>query len=127
MRRTTLTLLFALLPASCGAAPLGRLFFSPAERAARDEPAQVTTAPSATPDYTVSGMLRSRSGRVLIWVDGQALPPDHGWQVETTARHGIVGALPPPAGWQARPAEAEAEAPVIRILRHAPAAAGSAP
>lgn len=87
MRRLArLALLLALLPA--GAAPaqeLGRLFFTPEQRAALDarRAARLPDKPAAvaeSPTTRVDGYVKRSSGKSTVWVDGEAMPD--GLQIE---------------------------------------------
>ncbi|MBL8482746.1 MAG: hypothetical protein JNJ60_11145 [Rhodocyclaceae bacterium] len=70
----TAALALALYCASAGAQEIGRLFFTPAERAARDElrlhPPQAA-APVPTPP-SVNGVVRRSAGPPTLWLDGIA-------------------------------------------------------
>jgi hypothetical protein len=79
-RLPLLALLLALLPAGPAAAQeLGRLFFTPEQRAALnarraarlpDKPAAVAESPTTR----VDGYVKRSSGKSTVWVDGEALP-----------------------------------------------------
>lgn len=64
-----------------GPPPLGRLFFTPAERAALDRPPVPEPAPATTGTLRIDGVLRSRSGRSTVWLNGNAQQPDQHLQV----------------------------------------------
>ena len=76
--------LIALLPGllgagSAGAQELGRLFFTPEQRAALDSrrAARLPDKPAAvmeSPTTRVDGFVTRSSGRSTVWVDGEALP-----------------------------------------------------
>jgi hypothetical protein len=76
--------LLALLPGLIAAAPvaaqeLGRLFFSPEQRAALDarRAARLPDKPSTvaeSPTTRVDGFVARSSGRSTVWIDGEALP-----------------------------------------------------
>jgi hypothetical protein len=62
------------LPHHANAEELGRLFFTPAERAAMDRgnsgaPAQTEAVPSAPP--RISGIVTRSDGRRTVWIDGK--------------------------------------------------------
>jgi hypothetical protein len=82
MRRLALAILASalLVPAAAraqGVAPaLGRLFFSPEQRAALDErrKARLPDKPAAlppSPTTRVDGYVRRSSGKSTVWIDGQ--------------------------------------------------------
>lgn len=83
-----LTLLSLVLVSTSGVAEprvaptLGRLFFTPAERAALDRPSAPAPAPAATDTLRIDGVLRSRSGRSTIWINGNAQQPDERLKVD---------------------------------------------
>jgi hypothetical protein len=80
MRLATLALLLALLPAGPAAAQeLGRLFFTPEQRAALDarRAARLPDKPAAvaeSPTTRVDGYVKRSSGKSTVWVDGEAMP-----------------------------------------------------
>ena len=86
MRLATLALLLALLPAGPAAAQaLGRLFFTPEQRAALDarRAARLPDKPAAaaeSPTTRVDGYVKRSSGKSTVWVDGEAMPD--GLQIE---------------------------------------------
>ena len=86
MRLATLALLLALLSAGPAAAQqLGRLFFSPEQRAALDarRAARMPDKPAAvaeSPTTRVDGYVKRSSGKSTVWVDGEAMP--EGLQIE---------------------------------------------
>jgi hypothetical protein len=87
MRRLVpLALLLALLPAGGAAAQeLGRLFFTPEQRAALDarRAARLPDKPAAvaeSPTTRVDGYVKRSSGKSTVWVDGEAMPD--GLQIE---------------------------------------------
>ncbi len=73
-----LALVLSLLASPAGAADFGRVFFSPAQRAAmtalRDRPPPETApgpvAAAAAPQR-LDGILRRPDGRSIVWLDGQ--------------------------------------------------------
>ena len=75
-------LIAALLGASAaGAQELGRLFFTPEQRAALDarRKARVPDKPAATPVIEqpatrIDGAVRRSGGRSTVWVNGEAVP-----------------------------------------------------
>ena len=79
-RLPLLALLLALLPAGPAVAQeLGRLFFTPEQRAALnarraarlpDKPAAVAESPTTR----VDGYVKRSSGKSTVWVDGEAMP-----------------------------------------------------
>ena len=85
-RLARLALLLALLPAGGAAAQeLGRLFFTPEQRAALDarRAARLPDKPAAvaeSPTTRVDGYVKRSSGKSTVWVDGEAMPD--GLQIE---------------------------------------------
>jgi hypothetical protein len=79
-RLAPLALLLALLPAGPAAAQeLGRLFFTPEQRAALDarRAARLPDKPAAaaeSPTTRVDGYAKRSSGKSTVWVDGEAMP-----------------------------------------------------
>jgi hypothetical protein len=86
--------------AATPAPPLGRLFFTPAERAALDAqrraaarpaaapPAAAASAPVAPRTLRVDGVVTRSGGPSTVWIDGVPLPPEglaHGTRVERPA------------------------------------------
>jgi len=87
MKRLPLfALLLALMPAGPAAAQeLGRLFFTPEQRAALDarRAARLPDKPAAvaeSPTTRVDGYVKRSSGKSTVWVDGEATPD--GLQIE---------------------------------------------
>lgn len=76
MSRFGFLVLAALLSAPCGAQELGRLFFSPAERAALDALRRAgAVAPEAAPapaPMRIDGYVLRTEGRPIVWVNGSA-------------------------------------------------------
>ena len=71
----SLSIALLLLPATlqpCRAEALGRLFFTPAERAAIDHPP--ATRATAAPPPRLDGIVSPRSGTPTLFVDGRARP-----------------------------------------------------
>jgi len=85
-RLAPLALLLALLSAGPAAAQqLGRLFFTPEQRAALDarRAARMPDKPAAvaeSPTTRVDGYVKRSSGKSTVWVDGEAMP--EGLQIE---------------------------------------------
>lgn len=85
-RLAPLALLLALLSAGPSAAQeLGRLFFTPEQRAALDarRAARLPDKPAAVAESAttrVDGYVKRSSGKSTVWVDGEALP--EGLQLE---------------------------------------------
>ena len=79
-RLAPLALLLALMPAGPAAAQeLGRLFFTPEQRAALDarRAARLPDKPAAaaeSPTTRVDGYVKRSSGKSTVWVDGEAMP-----------------------------------------------------
>jgi hypothetical protein len=79
---TLALLLFALLAApGAGAQELGRLFFTPEQRAALDarRKARVPDKPAAVPQAEspvtrINGAVQRSGGRSTVWVNGEAVP-----------------------------------------------------
>ena len=79
MRLAPLALLLALLPGPAAAQELGRLFFTPEQRAALDarRAARLPDKPAAvaeSPTTRVDGYVKRSSGKSTVWVDGEAMP-----------------------------------------------------
>ena len=114
MRRAAAILLgtaLALGAAAAAAQELGRLFFTPDQRAALDarRRARVPDKPAAAP-VTVSpvtrvdGAVRRAGGKSTVWVNGQAIPQDaplDGTQAARPAAEGRVS-IPADEGAQSR-------------------------
>ena len=73
--------LLSLLPAAAGAQELGRLFFTPDQRAALDarRKARVPDKPAATPQVEqpvtrIDGAVRRSGGKSTVWVNGEPIP-----------------------------------------------------
>jgi hypothetical protein len=85
-RLAPLAVLLALSPAGPAAAQeLGRLFFTPEQRAALDtrRAARLPDKPAAvaeSPTTRVDGYVKRSSGKSTVWVDGEAIP--EGLQIE---------------------------------------------
>lgn len=85
-RLAPLALLLALLPAGLASAQeLGRLFFTPEQRAALDSRrvARLPDKPAAVaelPTTRVDGYVKRSSGKSTVWVDGEPTPD--GLQIE---------------------------------------------
>jgi hypothetical protein len=85
-RLAPLALLLALLPAGpASAQELGRLFFTPEQRAALDSRrvARLPDKPAAVaelPTTRVDGYVKRSSGKSTVWVDGEPTPD--GLQIE---------------------------------------------
>jgi hypothetical protein len=78
MNERRLFLFLLLLGTSAQAEPLGRLFFTPAQRAALDQrrqlPLQAEDASRSGPAVlAVNGQVRSSSGRHTTWINGTPL------------------------------------------------------
>lgn len=78
-------LLASLLAGHASAQELGRLFFTPEQRAALDarRAARLPDTPATaaeSPTTRVDGTVRRSSGRSTVWVDGQTIP--EGLQLE---------------------------------------------
>ncbi len=76
-RRALLALLVALAPAMCGAAELGRLFYSAQERAHLDELRRgdpALPAPRRVGSHVITGYVERSDGRGTVWVDGRPVP-----------------------------------------------------
>ena len=72
-QRTLLVLVLLLAPWQVSQAePLGRLFFTPAERAAIDRPASRRAPPAPPP--RLDGIVSPRSAAPTLFLDGQAHP-----------------------------------------------------
>lgn len=74
-----LLLCASLAPSAVGAQELGRLFFTPEQRAALDarRAARLPDKPvaaAASPTTRIDGSVTRSSGRSTLWVDGAAVP-----------------------------------------------------
>ena len=81
----TLIVVMVLLPAPCAfAQDLGRLFFTPEQRAALDArrkarvPDKPAAAVVASPTTRVDGFVKRSSGPSTVWVNGEPLPEGSG-------------------------------------------------
>src|SRR6185295_15860114 len=81
MKRAIALLALAIAPAPAQAQELGRLFFTPEQRAALDarRKARVPDKPAATPVIEqpatrIDGTVRRSGGRSTVWVNGEAVP-----------------------------------------------------
>lgn len=69
------SLLLAIVPARCGyAEPLGRLFFTPAERHRIDRPVRSPEPPAPPP--RLDGIVTRSAGRPTVFLDGEAIHAD---------------------------------------------------
>lgn len=82
---------FLLLASATSARPqsqaLGRLFFTPEQRAALEEQKRHLGAPAGGPATTLNGVVRSSSGRNTVWVNGipqEDVATQPGWRVGET-------------------------------------------
>ena len=79
MRLALVALIFSLVPATAGAQELGRLFFTPEQRANLDlrRKARMPDKPSAqglaAPVTRVDGYVKRSSGPSTIWINGESL------------------------------------------------------
>jgi hypothetical protein len=78
MRRLAIVALLAALPGPVAAQELGRLFFTPEQRAALDarRAARLPDTPTVareSPTTRVDGFVARSSGHSTVWVDGEAL------------------------------------------------------
>ena len=79
MNRLLVVLLLALLPAIAAAQDIGRLFFTPQQRAALDErrrarvPDKPTAAAEAAPVTRVDGYVQRSNGPSTVWINGDPL------------------------------------------------------
>jgi hypothetical protein len=84
MSRVFIALTLFLAGQACLAQELGRLFFTPEQRAALDarRKARVPDRPSAavvaSPTTTLDGYVKRSGGRSTVWVNGEALPEGSG-------------------------------------------------
>jgi len=87
--------LSVLLVGSSVAAPMGRLFFTPEERA-RIDLGQGSAAPTAkvTTEPTINGFVRRGNGTATVWIDGKAR------QESAQQLEGIAPRVAAPAGEQ---------------------------
>jgi hypothetical protein len=105
MRTAAIVLLLAAFPGITGAQAqeLGRLFFTPEQRAALDarRKARVPDKPAATPQAEspitrVQGAVQRSGGRSTVWVNGEAIPEDG--KAGATPRVNSAGGVSLPAG-----------------------------
>ena len=99
----------SLVAAGAGAQELGRLFFTPEQRAALDarRKARVPDKPAATPQAEspitrVNGAVQRSGGKSTVWVNGEAIPEGApaGGQPTPSAKGG--GRVSLPAGESAQ-------------------------
>lgn len=100
MNRAAVLVLAALLSAPCGAQDLGRLFFSPAERAALDAQRRAGTAaavPVAPVPMRIDGYALRAGGRSTVWVNGSTrdagAPPEDVRVTPEAGRPGEVSVI----------------------------------
>lgn len=80
LRTAIAPLVLALLPAAAAAQELGRLFFTPEQRAALDarRKARIPDKPAAvvpeSPVTRIDGFVRREGGRSTVWLNGVAAP-----------------------------------------------------
>lgn len=81
MRRALLLMLLCVaVGPACPADPLGRLFFTPEQRAALDArrkarvPDQPAAAAVASPVTRIDGYVRRSQGPSTVWMNGESLP-----------------------------------------------------
>lgn len=80
MRPLLAALLFAAVAASAAAQELGRLFFTPQQRAALDDrrkarvPDKPAAAATADPVTRVDGYVKRSRGPSTVWINGEPLP-----------------------------------------------------
>lgn len=84
--RTTFPLLALLPTASLSAEPIGRLFFSPAERISLNRPHPVALPPAPPP--RLDGIITRSAGNPTLFLDGQAAAarPDQVRMADASAR-----------------------------------------
>ncbi|MCB1960021.1 MAG: hypothetical protein KDE68_05795 [Rhodocyclaceae bacterium] len=71
-RRALLGLVLILTSVGAQAqAPLGRLFFTPQERADLDRGKTAATSDDTAPPPTLDGIVRRSDGRATVWINGQ--------------------------------------------------------
>jgi len=105
--------LAALIAALVGAAAatgasaqeLGRLFFTPEQRAALDarRKARVPDKPAATPQVEspvtrINGVVQRRGGKSTVWVNGEAIPDSARAEAQGMARPAGSGRVSVPLG-----------------------------
>lgn len=80
MMRAALAALLLLCAGQAAAQELGRLFFTPEQRAALDArraarlPDTLAPVVSASPTTRVDGYVKRSRGKSTVWVDGEAVP-----------------------------------------------------
>jgi hypothetical protein len=97
MRLVAATLVCAILPAFAQAQELGRLFFTPEQRANLDLRRRARmpdklAAPVAAPITRVDGYVKRFSGPSTIWINGEALgeSASEAPRIDTSREHGTV-------------------------------------
>lgn len=123
-----LTLLLAFWGTSVAAADLGRLFHTPAERHALDQPHETVVdhgEPDAAPvSRRIDGLLRSSAGRATIWLDAEPLAPAPLFQL---APYPALELIPQPASqlrlhvgdsWPPSARSADSSLPRLHVQRH---------
>lgn len=84
MSRILAALVLLLAAQACLAQELGRLFFTPEQRAALDArrkarvPDRPATAAITSPTTRLDGYVKRSGGRSTVWVNGEALPEGSG-------------------------------------------------
>jgi len=117
LRHAILLLVIGATPGMANAAaPLGRLFFTPAERAVLDRAPAAGELKAQNAPRTLNGIVRRSDGQATVWIDGkpQALRLNSTGSVPVETGDGDTQRLkvgestdtPPPAR------------PMIRIERH---------
>ena len=94
-----------LVAAQAGAQELGRLFFTPEQRAALDarRAARVPDKPAATPQVElpvtrVNGAVQRSGGKSTVWVNGEAIPEGAQSGASQAARATGAGRVALPTG-----------------------------
>ena len=116
LRRCLLALALALSAAGAAAeAPLGRLFFTPQERADLDSGKTRTTADAAlAPPPTLDGVVRRSDGRGTVWINGKPEQRRVGATLRTPVQDAAGNWSTPKVG---ETAGDKAAGPAIRIQR----------
>ena len=102
-------LLGAAVASGAAAQELGRLFFTPEQRAALDarRKARVPDKPAATPQAEspvtrVNGVVQRADGRSTVWVNGEAIPDSPRAGAQGAPRPAGAGRVAVPGGESAR-------------------------
>lgn len=107
-------------PLHAHAAELGRLFYTPQQRAELETQAAIGSAePDASPNYLMlNGVIQKQGGNRIVWINGKAQTPTHGVRDPASLEVAVPG----------KPRHVEVKVGQKLILRAAaPASAVAAP